>query len=53
MHRNHWQPAELAANLDSILTNATMHQHLRETSAYMRAHPGPDAAAESLMRIIA
>jgi MGT family glycosyltransferase len=52
MHRNQWQPDELAQNLTRVLTDKAMHSRLAATSAYMRQHPGPPAAARSLLGLL-
>jgi MGT family glycosyltransferase len=51
MHRNEWQPNELARNLTRVLTDKTMHARLAATSAYMRQHPGPPTAARLLTEL--
>ena len=51
MHRNNWHQGDLARNLTRILTDTAMHARLAETSAFMRAHPGPAAAARSLVAL--
>jgi UDP:flavonoid glycosyltransferase YjiC (YdhE family) len=51
MHRNNWHQGDLARNLTRILTDTAMHARLAETSAYMRTHPGPAAAARSLVAL--
>ena len=52
MHRNQWEPAELASNLNGILTDRAMRERLAATSAHMRRHPGPAMAAQSIDRLV-
>jgi MGT family glycosyltransferase len=53
MHRNRWTPDELARNMARILTDGAMRDRLAATSAFMRAHPGPEAAAAAISRLLA
>jgi len=48
MHRNHWTLEELGANLQTIFHSEAMKQKLKNTSAQMRAQPGPEKAARLL-----
>ena len=52
MHRSNWKTAELARNLNFIITDRNMEERLRTNSAHMRAQPGPRKAALLLDRLL-
>ena len=48
MHRADWRDEELAAALDTLINDCSMHEKLTATSAHMQSRDGTQKAASLL-----
>ncbi len=52
MHRANWTDEELGEALNTLFTDHSMAAKLEQASALMRACPGPEKAADALVRLL-
>ena len=53
MHRGHWSDAELAANIENLLSSADIQRKLASTAQHMQSSRGTAKAARLLSELVA